>query len=54
MNCPSPKHESPVKMDEVRLDVYGCVVCGYRYLIHAYRSEKHPGVESQGMGDKAN
>jgi hypothetical protein len=49
MNCPSPKHKTPVKMDKVRLDCYGCVVCGHRYLIHPYRSQKHPGVESQGM-----
>ena len=54
MNCPSPKHKTPEKMDKIRLDVYGCLVCGHRYLIHPYRGEKHPGAESQGMEETTN
>jgi len=38
MNCP----RCTETMDKVRLDVYGCVKCGHRWLIHPYRAKKHP------------
>lgn len=36
--CPRCKEE----LDDIRLDVYGCLNCGHRWLIHPYKSEKHP------------